>query len=387
MGAYSENTKDHRPDRLQVVLGLLMNERGLPFSWELFAGNQGDAPTLKKQIKKFQKRFGVKKATLVFDRGFLSNDNLEKVEEAGYAYVTGLDAPQIETLWSLYPQDWLNTINADTCEETVEKQKSWHRFDETQFYSPVGVVNDRQTILLFDVARFRLAVLKRQEKIDRFKQWVHKHNEWLAGFKKDASRQAIENDVQSELKRRHLTPYVTCELHEHRIENQTFVRRKNNPFPSQGHTRKVRSFQINVKEHNRHLLDGVFALITSKPSSLSAEEMIAAYRQKYLIEAAFREMKSILKLRPWHVYKEEHVKAHYTLCVLAYVLERLLDLKLQEQHLKDEGWTLGQLKEELAKYHLVDLQIGQITRSVVQSIPENLQIVLKKLGLQRAVSR
>ena len=33
-------------------------------------------------------------------------------------------------------------------------------------------------------------------------------------------------------------------------------------------------------------------------------------------------------------------------CVLAYVLERLLDLRLDEQHLKDRGWTLPRLKEE-----------------------------------------
>src|SRR5262249_18309820 len=152
-------------------------------------------------------------------------------------------------------------------------------------------------------------------------------------------KEAIEKDVTDELKRRHLGPYVTCALHEYPTENLTFVRRKNNPHPSQGHSRKVRSFQIVVKEHNRHPLDGVFALITSPKSPLGAQEMIHAYRQKYLIEAAFREMKSILKLRPWFVYKEEHVRAHYTICVLAYVLERLLDLRLEEHHLKDQGWT------------------------------------------------
>jgi len=386
LSAFNGHSKDHRPDRKQVVLGLLMNEKGLPFSWDVLRGNQGDAPTLKKQLKKFQKRFGIETATLVFDRGFLSNNNLGKIEEAGYTYVTGLDASQIETLLSLHPQPWLDSINVDTCGDTVAKQEKWHRFDETQFYCPLGVHNHRQTILLFDVARFRLSVLTREEKIEAFRQWVHKRNEQLAKFKQEAQKAAIEKELQAELTRRHLTPYVTCALHGFTTENQTFVRRKNNPYPSQGHTRKVRSFQIVVKEHNRHPLDGVFALITSKDSPISCEEMIHAYRQKYLIEAAFREMKSILKLRPWFVYKEEHVKAHYTICVLAYFLERLLDLKLEEKNLKDEGWTLPSLKEELKKIHHVNLTLGNTTHSLVQSIPDPLGQALVNLGLKKALT-
>lgn len=387
MAAFSEHSKDHRPDRLQVMLGLLMNEKGLPFSWELFPGNQGEAPTLPHQLQKFQQRFGVERAVLIFDRGFLSESNLRKVEEAGYQYVTGLDAPQIEMLLTLTRQDWLSSLQADSAEEIVSKQKGWHRFDETQFYCPLGIINGRQTVLLFDVARYRLATLRRQEKIDAFKQWIARHNEWLATFKKDASEKAIRKDVETELEKHRLSPYVRYALRSTRTENQTFTRRKDNPYPSQGHWRSIRSFHIEiVDERNQHSLDGVFALITSKNSPLGSKEVIHAYRQKYLIEAAFRGMKSILKLRPWFVYKDEHVKAHYTICVLAYVLERLLDLKLEETGLKDEGLTLGQLKEDLERYRLLDLSIGGKTHTVLQSVPAKTQSILKKLALSRTLS-
>ena len=379
MAAFNQHSKDHRPDRLQVVLGLLMNEQGLPFSWDLFRGNQGDAPTLKAQLKKFKERFRIENATCVFDRGFLSADNLRLVEEAGFHYVTGLDAPQIETL--LIKQNWLSTINTDTCEKIVSKQKNWQRFDDTQFYCSLGIVNDRQTILLFDVARYRKSIFERQEKIEAFKLWVTQHNEWLSKFKKHAEKVAIEKDIDAELKKRNLSPYVTYELHEITTDNHTFIRRKNNPYPSQGYMKKVRSFQTVVKEHNHRQLDGVFALITSIGSPLNSQAVIQAYRQKYLIEAAFREMKSILKLRPWFVYKEDHVKAHYTICVLAYFLERLLDLKLDKAGLKEQGWTLGQLKAELQKIHLVDLKIGKTTRSAVQSVPSSLKTLLATLKL------
>ena len=170
-------------------------------------------------------------------------------------------------------------------------------------------MNERQTILLFDVVRHKLAVASRQNRIDSFRQWVENHNEWLASFKKDAFQSAIENDVNAEIARRKLEEYVSYELHEYKTENETFQRHKNNPFPSQGYMRRVKSFQIVIRENNSNSLDGIFALITSPGSGLDAEAMILAYRQKYLIESAFREMKSILKLRPWFVYKDEHIRA------------------------------------------------------------------------------
>lgn len=386
IAAFNEHSKDHRPDRLQVVLGLLINEEGLPFSWDIFKGNQGDAPTLVAQLRKFKKRFGVENALLVFDRGFLSHDNLERVEAQGYQYLTGLKAPAIKDLFLIHPQKWLSEINTETAEKAVEKETSWKRFDETGFYSELGEINHRKTLLLFDVARYKLAVLSRQKRIDSFKEWVGQHNLWLQGFKKDAFKEAIQKDVNEEIQKRKLEAYVSYELHEFKTENETFKRRKDNPFPSQGYMRKVSSFQIVITENNRDPLDGVFALITSPKCKLTAEEMLLAYREKYLIEHAFREMKQALKLRPWFVYKMEHVRAHYTICVLAYLLEKILDLKLASSGLKNEGWTLGRIKEELSQIRMVEICVaGKNPRRTLQKIPAELSSVIRRLGLSSSL--
>jgi transposase len=180
--------------------------------------------------------------------------------------------------------------------------------------------------------------------------------------------------------------FVSYELHRYVTKNVTFQRAKNNPYPSQGHMRKIKSFQVVVKENNRSSLDGLFALVASPKSKLSAEEMVILYRQKYLIENAFREMKSILKLRPWFVYTEAHVRAHYTVCVVAFILERMLDLLLEENHLKQEGYTLGRLKEELSRFHLIEMKIGNLKHRTLQKMPAELSGILKKIGLQKAIT-
>lgn len=384
--AFSEHSKDHRPDRMQVVLGLLINEAGLPFSWDIFRGNQGDAPTLIEQIRKFKERFKLPKALLVFDRGFLSHENLMAVEAAGYEYLTGLDSPQIRDVLSFTGNDSLKAMNLENVEQLISEAPFWKRIDETGFYRECGLINNRKTVLLFDVDRYRSAILRREQKVEDFKKWVVQYNKELADFKKDASKSAVEKKVQKRLAKRGVEQYVSFELHAYGCENVVFQRRKGNPFPSQGYQRKVKSFQIIVHEKKAERLDGFFALITSEKSDLSSEQMVHAYRQKYLIESAFREMKTALKLRPWFVYKESHVRAHYTVCVLAYLLEKQLDLLLEKNGLKEKGWTLGRLKEQLSQYHLVELGIGEKSQTVLQKIPAELKELLKTLKLHPALT-
>ena len=39
------------------------------------------------------------------------------------------------------------------------------------------------------------------------------------------------------------------------------------------------------------------------------------------VEEAFRELKSFLKFKPSFVYTDKHVRAHYTICILGYLLD------------------------------------------------------------------
>ena len=56
---------------------------------------------------------------------------------------------------------------------------------------------------------------------------------------------------------------------------------------------------------------------------------------------------------------------------------------LEEKKCKEEGWTLGRLKEELRKYRLVEFGLGEKhTRQILQKVPDELSALLKKLGLQ-----
>ena len=67
-------------------------------------------------------------------------------------------------------------------------------------------------------------------------------------------------------------------------------------------------------------LDGLYAIRTSLPD-LSADAAVEAYKSLSGVERAFRTSKDHLRVRPIHVYSENHVRGHVFLCMLAYYVE------------------------------------------------------------------
>src|SRR4030042_238728 len=78
------------------------------------------------------------------------------------------------------------------------------------------------------------------------------------------------------------------------------------------------------------LLDGVCVFITNHIErqetgfKVNPRKVIRAYRNKTKIEDVFKNVKSFLKIRPFFVNTENHVKAVYTICILASFLNKFL---------------------------------------------------------------
>ncbi len=83
-------SRDHRRDRKQVVIGLLVTDDGLPIAHQVYAGNRKDSTTLTDQINRLKKRFGIKQCVLVVDRGIVTEDNLIRLVSEGYQYIVAL---------------------------------------------------------------------------------------------------------------------------------------------------------------------------------------------------------------------------------------------------------------------------------------------------------
>ena len=68
-------------------MGLLIDDQGIPISYELFPGNTNDFKTLVPVIEKLKKTYGIKKIIITADRGLNSKQNLAYLKSEGYDYV------------------------------------------------------------------------------------------------------------------------------------------------------------------------------------------------------------------------------------------------------------------------------------------------------------
>ncbi|MFZ3172369.1 MAG: transposase [Carboxydocellales bacterium] len=80
----------------------------------------------------------------------------------------------------------------------------------------------------------------------------------------------------------------------------------------------TREGQVGKRRSSSHL--------TFNDTTIPQTEIIQRYREKNKIEEAFREMKSQLALSPIHLTRPERVKAHVTVCILAYLLVNTMEM-------------------------------------------------------------
>ena len=139
--------------------------------------------------------------------------------------------------------------------------------------------------------------------------------------------------------------------------------------------KRIRTYQgtVIIDENKKCLAgkkDGFWLLVTNHSEKkdqkfeLSTEEAITPYREKEIIEEAFKEIKSFIKIEPVFVWSEDHVKAHYTICVLAYLINRTLTIRLHENIGEDSGEIVANQKlfKEASKCKLNFIEVKNIKK-------------------------
>jgi transposase len=82
-------SRDHRPDCEQLVLALIVNSDGFPFSYELFDGNRADVSTVEAILRTVERKHGKARRVWIFDRGVVSEENLVAIRKRGGQYLVG----------------------------------------------------------------------------------------------------------------------------------------------------------------------------------------------------------------------------------------------------------------------------------------------------------
>lgn len=296
IGEYG-NTKDHRPDLKQMVVGVVLDKEGNPICSELWPGNTTDVKTLIPVVDRLRSRFGVKNICVVADRGMISKKTIEELQtvDRDIRFILGARMRKVKEVRDEVlsrPGRYREVYGARKC----KKDPAPLKVKEVR-------VGDRRYIVSHN---------EDQEKKDR------------------EDRQAIVASLKDQLKQ----------------GAKSLVGNK-------GYRKYLKSisggFKIDEKKiKSEARYDGKWVLQTDLEDS--AEQIALRYKELFMVEHLFRCIKSILETRPIYHKRTETIRGHVFCSFLALVLLKELQRRMDQRGWKSEWAHVRDDLEELEEF-------------------------------------
>jgi transposase len=277
-------SRDHRPDCEQLVIALIVNNEGFPFSYETFDGNRSDVSTMESILRMVERKYGKARRIWVFDRGIVSEENLAAIRQRDGQYLTGTPRSQMKRFEKeLLKDDWTQV------RPEVEVKK-------------VVIAEGEETYILC-----RTAGRKEKEK---------------------AIRNRFSNSMETALKGLEKAIVTGRVKDRNKMERRLGKIQARHPQVNDLYDLDLRDTADGVrliwqmKEDRRQWREsreGAYLLRTNLKAE-TAEELWSKYMQLTEAEASFRALKSELSVRPLFHQLEPRVKAHVMVAFLGYVL-------------------------------------------------------------------
>jgi len=275
LGQYG-HSKDHRPDRKQMVVGAVLDGEGRPLCCELWPGNVTDVKTLIPIVDRLRTRFQIRSICIVADRGMISKETIAQLQadERQVHYILGARLRNVKEIY-----------------ETVLSRGGRYRVvhearRKSTDPSPLKVKEVR-----IDDRRYVVCLNDEQVKKDR------------------ADREAIVSALREQVKQ----------------NAKSMVGNKGYRKYLQDDGKKFAIDEAKVKHDSR--FDGKWVLQTDL-DEMPAEDVALKYKQLWMVEEMFRTAKTLLETRPIYHHHDETIRGHLFCSFLALVLRKELHDRL-----------------------------------------------------------
>lgn len=312
-------SKDNKNNEVQVVMGLLVDTNGLPISFQLFPGDTMDQSTLVDAVSDLKRRFKMDKIVIVADRGLNGKENLLFLSEEGHDYVIGYSlkkAPEAIKALALDINNW----DEVTVDENGEV-KFCSKDIDYEYEIKVEMTDEEKA-----EERALAAKNKKRGRAKKYKTVilpVKIHITW------DAKR---ANKDRKDRER-------VLEKVKKTLENPGNVKAQLKRGRNQYLDVDIKTDEVKLDEGriaSQQQYDGFYAIVTNQ-ETFTTEQVVAIYNDLWQIEESFRILKTDLRARPVYVWKDSHVKGHFTLCYLSFCITRYI----QYRHKKAKGTSIS----------------------------------------------
>lgn len=322
-------SKDNKVNQVQVVMGLLIDNNGIPISYELYPGNTSEFSTLYPVIKDLKEKYKLKKVIVAADRGLNSGKNLFLLKELGLDYVMAykLKGAKKEIKEKLFEDGYI-----------VEKEFKYKLIEHVKEIRIDGKTEKIQDNLLLGYSEKRA----KKDKADRQRLL-------------DKADRLLNNPsmMKQELKK----------------GGKKFIKV----------TKGNLDIELDVKQiEEAEKMDGFFAIEYSQ-KELTGREVREIYGSLWKIEDSFRVLKTNLEARPIFVWSEKRIRAHFLICYLALVIERYLEKLLKDNNVNlstakiqeaIRNTTLGSVETLMGDYYIKDAESKEYL-DIINSVKMN----------------
>ena len=322
-------SKDNKVNQVQVVMGLLIDNNGIPVGYELYPGNTSEFSTLYPVIKDLKEKYKLKKVIVAADRGLNSGKNLLLLKELGLDYVMAykLKGAKKEIKEKLFEDGY-----------TIEKEFKYKLIEHVKEIRVDGKVEKIQDNLLlgYSVKRAKKDKADRQRLLDKADKLLNNPSMMKQELKKGGKK---------------------------------FIKV----------TKGNLDIELDVKQiEEAEKMDGFFAIEYSQ-KELTGREVREIYGSLWKIEDSFRVLKTNLEARPIFVWSEKRIRAHFLICYLALVIERYLEKLLKDNNVNlstakiqeaIRNTTLGSVETLMGDYYIKDAESKEYL-DIINSVKMN----------------
>lgn len=335
-------SRDKRSDCVQVVIALIVTPEGFPLAYEVLAGNTSDKTTLADFLKKIEEQYGQAQRIWVMDRGIPTEAVLEQMRAAQppVLYLVGTPRGRLTQ---------------------YEKKLADVPWQVARQGVSVKLLADGEELYVLAESKDRV----NKERAMRRRQ--------LKGL-----WQRLDELKQMKLKRDELLKKLGAALHEYPVGARLI-------HTSVAEQEAVLCFTLRKdKLRQTRKREGRYLLRSNITSGRSAEELWQFYIQLTEVEAAFKNLKGDLALRPIYHQLEHRIEAHIFISFLAYCLQVTLRRRLSDLA---PGLTPRSVLEKFGTLQMLDVHLPTTDeRMVVLSRytqpGSDVRLLLKRMKLE-----
>jgi len=335
-------SRDKRFDCVQVVIALVVTPEGFPLAYEVMAGNTSDKTTLREFLNKIEQQYGKADRIWVMDRGIPTEEVLAEMRAAD---------PPIHYLVGT-PRGRLGKYEAKLLD------------------LPWQAVREGVSVKLLAEDNELYVLAQSQDRVNKERAMRRRQLKGLC--------QRLKQLQPMKLKRDELLKKLGAALHEY----PTAAR-----LVETAVTPRAAELSFNLRKdklREARKREGRYLLRSNLMAGRSPEELWHFYIQLTQVEAAFKDLKDDLNLRPIHHQLEQRIEAHIFVAFLAYCLHVTLRRRLRDLA---PGLTARAVLEKFAALQMLEVHLPTTDgRTVVMNRytqPESdVQLLLQRLKLE-----